>query len=215
VVVTLNLTKERAAVFRVTHIDNLRWILRNGLCCVSSGNLDPDFIAIGNPDIISKRFHRRVPVPPEGSLDDYVPFYFTPCSMMLLNVVTGYGVPQRNKDEIVILVSSIPNLQSKGVAFVFTDKHALVAYARFFNEVARLDEVDWALLNARDFARSDADPGKGDRYQAEVLAHQYVPTTALLGIACYSETSRARVVSMLQEAEIDLQVIVKREWFFG
>lgn len=211
---TLNITAERAGIFRITHVNNVPWILHNGLWCPSSGNLDPDFVSIGNPDIIEKRSRRRIPIPPGGVLADYVPFYFTPCSMMLLNVITGYGVPRRDKDEIVILVSSIPQLQSNSVAFVFTDKHALVAYARFFDDIDQLGAVDWGLLQARDFARSDADLGKGDRYQAEVLAHQNVPIEALLGIACYSETSRARVVSMVQEAGMDLKVIVKKEWFF-
>jgi hypothetical protein len=212
--VTLNLTAERAHIFRITHIDNLPWILRNGLWCLSSANFDRNFVSIGNPDIIKKRSTKCVPVPPGGVLADYVPFYFTPCSMMLFNVITGYGVPRRDKDEIITLVSSIPRLQSNGVECVFTDKHALVAYAQFFSELAQLSVVDWDLLRARDFARSDADPGKGDRYQAEALAYRNVPVAALLGMACYSEISRARAESMIRDAGIDLRVIVKREWFF-
>jgi hypothetical protein len=214
-VVSLNLTTERAGIFRISHINNLPWILRNGLWCPSSGNLDPNFVSIGNQDIIGKRSYKCVPVTPGGVLDDYIPFYFTPCSVMLYNVITGRGVDRRNEDEIVILVSSIAKLQENHVTFLFTDRHALVAYAQFFDDIAALDKVDWALLRARDFARSDVDPGKVERYQAEVLVHQNVPLAALLGIACYSETSGARVVSMLQEAGIDLTVRVKKEWFFG
>jgi len=212
---TLNLTKERAWIFRITHVDNLPWLLRNGLWCPSSGKLDPDFVPIGNSDIIEKRSSKRVPVEPDGTLQDYVPFYFTPCSMMLYNIVTGYGVPKQGKDDIVILVSSLSRLQSNGVVFVFTDRHALVAYAQFFNDVQLLGQVDWGLLQTRDFSRSASDPGKGDRYQAEVLAHRNVPIRALLGIVCYSELSRARVVSALDEARVDLAVRVKKEWFFG
>lgn len=212
----LNLTPEKARVFRITHIENLPWILENGLHCPSSDKRDPSFLAIGNPDIIGKRTSKCVPIPPGGVLEDYVPFYFTPCSVMLYNIVTGYnGVTLRQRDEIVIMVSSTEKLRAAGVQFVFTDRHALVAYAKFFGDVSALDMIDWELLQARDFARSDTDFGKVERYQAELLAHRRVPVDALLGIACYSEEGKERVEAMLAEAGIDLSAVVKRDWFFG
>lgn len=51
---------------------------------------DPNFVTIGNPDLIDKRARRAVPLPPGGTLSDYVPFYFTPKSPMLLNIKTGF-----------------------------------------------------------------------------------------------------------------------------
>lgn len=213
--VRLNLGPEQARIFRITHIDNVPWILRNGLHCPSSATRDPGFVTIGNPDIIGKRTSKCAPMPPGGVLEDYVPFYFTPCSVMLYNIVTGYnGLTRRDRDDIVILVSSVGRLRECGVDFVFTDRHALVQYAKFFSDVSALDTIDWELLKARDFARSDKDPGKVERYQAEVLAHQSVPVEALLGIACYSEASKRRVLMMLAEAGSDLRVEVKRDWFF-
>ncbi|MCL4079460.1 DUF4433 domain-containing protein [Coriobacteriia bacterium Es71-Z0120] len=212
---SLNLSPEQARIFRITHIDNMPWILRNGLHCPSSATRDPNFVMIGNPDIIGKRTSKCVPIPPDGVLEDYVPFYFTPCSVMLYNIVTGYnGLTRRDPDDIVIMVSSVARLQECGVDFVFTDRHALVQYAKFFSDVSALDTIDWELLRARDFARSDKDPGKVERYQAEVLAHQSVPVEALLGIACYSEASERRVLMMLAAAGSDLRVEVKRDWFF-
>lgn len=49
---------------------------------------------------------------PGGTLSDYVPFYFTPCSPMLYNIKTGYnGVPkQEAMEEIVLLVASLRKL---------------------------------------------------------------------------------------------------------
>ncbi len=55
---------------------------------------DPNFREIGSPDFIDKRAHRMVPVPPGGTLSDYVPFYFTPWLPMLMNITTGrVGAP--------------------------------------------------------------------------------------------------------------------------
>jgi len=214
--VSLDLRPEKAHIFRITHIDNLPWILGNGLHCPSSGKRDPSFITIGNPDIIRKRISKSVPIPPGGVLEDYVPFYFTPRSVMLYNIVTGYnGITQRNQDEIMILVSSVDKLSASGVRFVFTDRHALVKWAVFYSDVRDLDKIDWELLRACDFARSDSDFGKVERYQAELLAFQKVPVEALLGIACYSEESKLHIAAALADAGVDLKVVVKRDWFFG
>ncbi len=85
------LNPRKALVFRIVHSDNAGWILSNGMHCSTSGCLDPDYRPIGNPEIIERRRTREVPIPPGGTLSDYVPFYFTPFSPMFYNIVTGYG----------------------------------------------------------------------------------------------------------------------------
>lgn len=135
----MTLTPEKGLIFRITHRDNIRWILQNGLHCQSSGTADPNFVAIGNPELISVRRYREVDIPPGGTLGDYVPFYFTPCSPMLLNITTGYrGIRQRSKEDIVVLVSSLAALQSNGVQYVYTDRHAYLQAATFFDDPTRL-----------------------------------------------------------------------------
>jgi hypothetical protein len=86
-----DLNAGRALIFRITHVDNVRWILGNGLHCRSSGIVDPNFVNIGNVELIDKRQHRIVDIPPGGTLSDYIPFYFTPFSPMMLNIRTGWG----------------------------------------------------------------------------------------------------------------------------
>jgi hypothetical protein len=102
------LTPARALIFRVTHIDNVPWILDHGIHCRTSDLLDPDYVEIGNADLIGKRTSRDVPCDPGGALADYVPFYFTPCTPMLLNIQTGRGAPRRPASGLVHLVSSLP-----------------------------------------------------------------------------------------------------------
>src|ERR1700733_9866351 len=102
----LQLTQENARIFRIVHRDNLPWILDHGLHSRNSKVRDPNFKAIGNPDLIDKRASRPVPVPPWGSLSNYVPFYFTPHSIMMLNIHTGRSVPIVANEKILILVSS-------------------------------------------------------------------------------------------------------------
>ena len=66
-----------------------------------------------NPELIDKRSRRVVEVGPGGTLSDYVPFYFTPFSIMMYNIKTGFGgVPRVANEEIVILVSSLSRFRN-------------------------------------------------------------------------------------------------------
>lgn len=69
-------TADKALIFRVTHRDNLPWILDHGLHCPRSAQQDPLFVGISNADLIGKRREHLVPAPCHGTLGDYVPFYF-------------------------------------------------------------------------------------------------------------------------------------------
>lgn len=109
-----DLSAQKALIWRIVHRDNLPWILDRGLHCANSGVLAPNYVNIGNIDLIDKRRHRKVPIEPGGTLADYVPFYFTPFSVMMMNIHSGWGVRQRQNEEIVILVSSLPRVHDRG-----------------------------------------------------------------------------------------------------
>jgi hypothetical protein len=66
------LTPEKGLIFRITHIDNVSWILDHGVHCRNSQVRDPSFRDIGNPDLIAKRARRVVPLGPQGTLSDYI-----------------------------------------------------------------------------------------------------------------------------------------------
>lgn len=209
------LNPDKALIFRITHIDNVVWVLDNGLSAQSSATLDPNFRSIGSKELIVKRQRREVLVPPGGMLSDYVPFYFTPASIMLYNIYTGYGDVQRVPNEdIVIFVSSLHRMKDLGLKFVFTDRHAYLSTAEYFNELTDLDRIDWSILQARDFKHDSEDPGKKERYQAEALIHRHLPVSALSGIVCFNEDAEARLLPELQLRRLSLKLVVKPDWYF-
>jgi len=213
-VAALTLGPARAWIFRIAHIDNVRWILRHGLWCRNSSYRDPHYKQIGDPDVIERRQGRVVPIPPGGTLSDYVPFYFTPWSPMLLNIVTGYrGVPLQPRAAIVMLVASLSTLARRGVPFVFTDGHALPVTAYYSSDLKDLDRIDWDLLNSRDFRRDPEDPGKFERYQAEALVHHHLPLDALTGLGCYDDDVRRRIEAMAREEGVGVTVRTRPEWY--
>lgn len=209
-----NLNPEKALIWRIVHRDNLPWILNNGLHCANSGVLAPNFVNIGNTELIDKRRHRLVPIAPGGTLADYVPFYFTPFSVMMKNIHSGRGVLQRKNEEIVILVSSLHRVDALGLPYLFTDSHAYYQWANYYNKLADLGKVDWPLLQSRDFKRDPEDPAKFERYQAEVLIHQHCPVTGLLGVVCYTDAVKLDIEQALAQRGLNLPVHVRTGWYF-
>lgn len=211
----LELTSEKARVFRITHIANIAWILAHGIHCKNSSIQDLNFVQIGNPDLIDKRSRRPVLVPPHGMLNDYVPFYFTPFSPMLLNIKTGWnGIQQRPMQDIVILVSSIHRLAENDLRVVVTDRHAYLEAAMFSDAIDGLKRIDWKLLQSRNFKRDPNDLAKIERYQAEALVSGCVPVDALTGIVCHGPQQEALLSDVVVSAGLMTTVVARPGWFF-
>ncbi len=208
------LNAQNAFIWRIVHIENLPWILDNGLHCSTSPHQSPTWINIGNEELIDKRSHRSVPLPPGGTLSNYVPFYFTPFSPMMYNIYTGRGVPQRGNDEIVILVSSIHRVQELGHQFLFTDQHAYPPLTNYYDDLRHLDQIDWPLLQSRNFKRNPDDPLQFERYQAEALIYQHMPVEALFGVICYTDMLKTNIDNESQKRGIALDVKAIQGWYF-
>ena len=153
-------------------------------------------------------------VGPRGTLGDYVPFYFTPFSIMMYNIHTGYGVSQVPNEEILIIVSSLVRVSTLNIPFVFTDQHAYPAMANYYTNLANLDQIDWGLLNRKDFRHDPDDPAKKERYQAEALIWKHVPLNALLGICSCNTAVDTFVKAELARRNLEIESSVQRGWYF-
>lgn len=171
---------------------------------------------LSNPgDLIDKRRLRLVPIPPGGTLSNYVPFYFTPFTPMMLNIKTGYGgMTKVPNEEIVIFVSSLRKVAELGVPFVFSDRHAYLMTANYYSDLADLVNLDWGQLQKRDFKRDPDNPEKIERYQAEALIHRHVPLAAFLGAVCYTESMKDTLNQMVADRGLDFKVVKQTKWYF-
>jgi len=134
---------------------------------------------------------------------------------MLYNIITGWaGIRKRSKDEIVIMASSLHEIKKRGIQFLFTDRHARLAARQFHSDLARLDQVDWPLLQRRDFKNDPDDPGKKERYQAEALIYKHAPIDALAGVVCYSDAVVGTINRHLATRNQTFKVVKKTDWYF-
>jgi hypothetical protein len=210
-----DLNPTKALIFRIMHRNNVSWMLDHGVHCRNSNQIDPNYVNIGNEELIEKRHHHPVRHAMGGTLSDYVPFYFTPFSPMMYNIKTGWnGIRQRANEEIVILVSSLHRIHELQQPFLFTDMHAYLAASNFYADLADLDKIDWRILQQRDFKRDLNDLGKVDRYQAEALIRNTMPLQGLLGLVCYNETVESQLRAETAKRGQVLTVRIQPGWYF-
>jgi hypothetical protein len=205
---------DRIILYRITHYKNLAFILNNGLHSANSSILDPNFINIGNRDIIQKRRRRNVPVAPGGEIHDYVPFYFCPRSPMLGSIHVGKSDFDGSQEEIVYLVTDFQHIEDHQCKYVFTDGHALQFISNFFNHSDNFSKLDWEVIQSNDWARREDDNDRMRRKMAEFLVKDEVPLDALGCIAVFDEKMQQKVEQTVQKCESRLPVIIKRSWYF-
>jgi hypothetical protein len=208
------LTPDRALIFRITHRDNVPHLLENGVHCRNSDRVNMSFVEIGHPEIIGRRKARVVDVDPRGTLADYVPFYFTPCTPMLYNIVTGWnGLKRRARAEIVVLVSSLAILEERRIPYVLADRNAALVSAILAPGRELLPDLAWNNWQKRDFRNDPENPGKIERYQAEALVHRHLPSAGLRAIITYDKPTQVAVEQHVSDSGAGLSVRVMPSWY--
>lgn len=200
-------------------MDNLPTLLQRG--GLHAPNATPNdglvYHTIHNTNVQASRSLRAIPCGPGGTIHDYVPFYFGPLSVMLLNLhtgrVAGYG---KGQSPIVYLLSSMERVKAAGRPWVFSDGHGLAALTSWYDDPARLDEVDWDLVGARYWADTPDDNDRQRRKQAEFLVWKHLPWSAVAGIAVLNDAAKARVEVATARYPIaaGTRVLVKRGWYY-
>lgn len=188
-------------IYRMTHIDNVPFIVRNGLWAKLSPVQDPNFVPIGNQDIIDKRTNKLVEViPPGGVLGEYVPFYFSGHSPMLLNITTGLNVNRVLQKDIVFLVCDAFEIINAGIPYSFTDGNATKAISKFYNNVFGLRELDWKSIKATMWKNTEEDYDRVRKKMSEFLVKEHVPANLIKAIIVKTPEAAQRVAAMLGDA---------------
>lgn len=193
----------------MTSINNLENIIyQDGLLCKNkiAANI-VQYEDIANHDVQDKRSQTLVPFSPGGNLHSYVPFYFWGQTPMLL-------VNQHRQNEIIFFVTHTKTIAKVGLPFVFTDRHAVVSYARFYNELDELKNLDWETIKLRYWKNTSDDPGRREKKQAEFLIYNKLPWEQIYGIAVIDDNVGARVESIVNGLQHKPVIKTKREWYF-
>lgn len=214
---SLIINSDKHFCYRITHIQNLPLIIRTGLVCKRYAGASDNYINIGNKEIIGVRVETPVKIEGYGSVGDYVPFYFTPRSMMLYNIVTGFRepvVPKLPRQDILVIRCLISEL-SKLDQWFFTNGQANdKATAGHFDDLKYLDEIDWECIQHSNFTKNDGDYDRPRRYQAEFLIHKFVPLGKIESLNVYNQPAADHVNKILNLAGIEMDVHITPNYFF-
>ncbi len=197
-------------IFHITHVENLRSILAHGCLWSDSQRIARSLATtnIGYSHIKQRRLNRLVTAGAGGKLGDYVPFNFCPRSVMLYVVWRGHQDYVGGQDEIVHLVSSVNGAIALGKPWAFTDLHADLGYARYFDSLAKLHEVDWNVMPLRQWGGNELRAKR----QAEFLVHDSVPWSAVERIGVKDATVAAKVQALLPRGVPP--VAVEPSWYY-
>lgn len=196
-------------IYHITHVTNLPGIITQDLVC-DAERIKQSLAStnIGYAHIKKRRLTRRVPTRGGGNLGDYVPFNFCPRSVMLYVVNKGHGDYSGGQEQVVHLVSTIATATRLGRPWAFTDRHAEVGHALYFNDLAELDQVPWTAVDAQSWSSVK------EEKQAELLVKTSFPWTAIEEIGVMSNAVAATVHQMLTASSHRPPVVVRPGWYY-
>jgi hypothetical protein len=197
-------------IFHITHADNLASILREGGLWCDRKRIQRKLINtnIGHLHIKERRMARVVQTRTNGTLGDYVPFNFCPRSVMLFVVSRGHQDYGGGEDSVLHLVSSVALATSLGSAWAFTDRHADLAHAIYYEDLRLLQEVPWSVM-----AKPYWSDVKEER-QAEFLVGEFFPWTSVSEVATKTQAVANRVARELSTARHRPPINVRPNWYY-
>ena len=196
-------------LFRIVHINNVEYLLQNGISAQQGTHLNPDYINIGDTTLINQRIEYPINLEGYGNLGDYVPFYFGPLSPMLLNIKTGYrGITQLPQSEIVYICCKLIQIINCSSQWCFTDGHAKNLLTGFYNDINNLDKVDWNIVNERYWNITEDDIDRMRRKQAEFLVKDFVPVQCIGCLVVLNEEKRVIVQELVDSLHLNIPIRV-------
>jgi|WetSurMetagenome_2_1015567.scaffolds.fasta_scaffold239955_1 hypothetical protein len=197
-------------LFRIVHIKNIEYLLTHGMFTREHAKADPRYINIGDSNLIEQRKDYPVGInPPNGTLGEYVPFYFGPLSPMLLNIKTGYrGIKQRPQDKIVYVCCKLDDLITQCTEWCFTDGHAKNRITSFYNTIHDLNKVDWNIVAEQYWSNTEDDYDRMRRKQAEFLVKVHVPVQCIHTIVVFNQETSTLVKDILVKLSLNINVSV-------
>jgi hypothetical protein len=204
-------------VYHITHIENLPRVAASGAIwcdrCVRESAVATRSIAYGH--IKARREGIVVPLPPGGTLADYVPFYFCPRAPMLYAIYRGQ-VPgiEGGQPRIAHLELDADALIAAGLSCLHTDGNAASQPRRFFASAAGFHGLSWDVIRAGSWHDTPEDNDRKRRKQAEFLVLDSVLWSFVRRIGVMDAAVAAIVHDMLAGLAHRPVVDIRPDWYY-
>lgn len=199
-------------IYHFTHIDNLSDLINTGaiLCKNKMTNSNSAYKSSAFDSVQQQRHSYKVPVPPSGTIHDYVPFYFNSLSPMLYTIKNG-NIDGVKMQDLVFFKSTVQTAEAAGCKFAFTDGHGIMMLSDYYNDLADLDKIPWNVVNAKFW--NDFPDGSRLR-QSEFLVYEKFDWELVETIGVYNSDMLSKVTSLIGLGQYKPSIEVKHNWFF-
>ncbi len=188
--------------YHITHKDNLRNILKNGLYSHNLAyRLGLNNQDIANNDVIRIRASKRDTIN-NLFINDYAPLYINPKNPMLF-------VRREIEKDLVIIAFDRSLIYYPNS--IFTDGNAANRPTNFFNSLKYLNRLNWDCLNANYW--NDFNDGTRLR-MAEVLVKGKIPNTKIRKLFCCSPNTLSYVNGLITKYEF-ITAETNSKYFFN
>jgi hypothetical protein len=211
---------ENPKIYHITHVRNIPLLAESRILWSDAKRLElaVDCEVVGMSSIKQQRLSRRPVKCNAGTMvGDYVPFYFCPRSVMLYLLHMGnhpeltYHEGQQPIVHLVADLRSVVEWASKGGRlWAFSDRNAATSYARFFNDLNELGQINWAAVGANDWRDLVTKDGK----QAEFLVHHELPWELIERIGVYDAHVMSEVGAAVERGDHRPGVSIERGWYY-
>lgn len=203
------MSKINITIYRMTHIENIRHILKHGITHKNSPNSNPDFVNIGDLSLINSREKKSVAID-NGNflgpnlkniiLGEYIPFYFgIKMPMLYIMQIGGNFVEKATKPEdIIYLACSIDKIIEANLDFYFSDGHATNHYTSFYekNQINKINEIiDWKAIKTS-YWGGDENLNIKRKKQAEFLVANDLHPDLIIGFGCYNQFAKEQLLDI-------------------
>lgn len=203
-------------IYHITHVDNLASIIREG--CLWSDTVMVErqgARVIGNREIKADRLWLPVDCHPGTTVGQYVPFYLCPRSVMLY-IISRRDHPnvafRDGQGPVVHLMADMKEVvawaSDANARWAFTDINAANRAADFFNDLSKLDKLNWDAIQASSWRSCR------DHKMAEFLLHQRFPWELVRGIGVQSPKIAQQVAQACSTTTHRPLIRVKQEWYY-
>lgn len=199
-------------LYRITHIDNMPHIIKNGITHKKSASANDNFKAIGDSSLISTR--TSILLDNGSYLGDYIPFYFGVRSPMLYVIQHGFnGVKKEEASDIVYCVTSIQQIMNSQQDFLYTDGHATDKFTTYYtpDDIADIEsQVDFKATQQK-FWKDENDLDLKRRKEAEFLIKTDLDFKNILGFITFDAKAQSRLVQLGIDSS---KVLVRPNFYF-
>jgi hypothetical protein len=210
-------------IYHIVHVDRLASIVTDGYLWSDAEMVQRQGVGttIGMNNIKARRLTElSLSCHPDLRVGNCTPFYFCPRSVML------YLIFRRNEEltykggqEPIVhleadLQATIAWAQQNSRRWAFTLSNAGAYYFEDRSDIARLGDINWDAVQARQWAGNGVSRSVKEGKQAEFLIERALPWHLVERIGVSSQAYVQPVSNSMQGAAHRPQIEIRREWYY-